>query len=137
MSLIKRYTALRSKKWYNRLMRINKEDIERDANPSTKPAFDRWTIRHMIGSIPLGVVVPNKSGTMLASSVAFEVGEEIVAKSKPEYYFRHESLGNKIVDIIFNQVGYEIGSALRNEWEGEEEEEEEFYEELEEIDYDP
>nr|BDI55285.1 MAG: DUF2585 containing protein [uncultured archaeon] len=129
MGLIERYTALRQKIWYNKLMRINKEDLERDARPETKTAFDRWTIRHMIGSIPIGMIKPNKSGHMLVSSVAFEVGEAVIARSKPEYSFRTEPLGNKVVDIIFNQIGYEIGSALVNEMFGEEEEEEYWEEE--------
>lgn len=138
MGLIERYTALRQRIWYNKLMRINQQDLERDAKPLTKPAFDRWTIRHMIGSIPIGMIKPNKSGHMLVSSVAFELGEAVIAKSKPEYYFRSEPIGNKIVDIVFNQIGYEIGSALVNEMFGasgapEEDEEEYWEEELEEY----
>jgi len=97
-------------------MRINKQDIKYDLKPETKPAFDRWTIRHFLGWTVLGLLKPDlEDKTVLALNIGSEIGEEFIAQADDEWKFRHEPIPNKIVDVIANQLGFMFGQGLRNE----------------------
>ncbi|OLS19732.1 MAG: hypothetical protein HeimC2_40380 [Candidatus Heimdallarchaeota archaeon LC_2] len=101
-------------KAYSKIWHQTDVDRKNNANPDQKGAFDLWTIRHFVGGFVIGLAVPNRSAEFFVGGVGFEAGEEWISTKNPKAKGAHESLTNKGTDLVANQMGYELGSAMRN-----------------------
>ena len=99
-------------KGYDKLWHVGSKDTERNLDTKKKGTFDLWSIRHFIGGFFIGLIIPNESVKMFGAGVAFEVGEEVLAEYTPAG--TSEPLSNKASDLVMNQLGYELGSGMRN-----------------------
>jgi hypothetical protein len=85
---------------------------------------DILTIVHFILYFILGVYFPNNKKEIFMFMILWELFEHLIVVNKttynlakkywiiPERYW-NESMGNKLVDIVANVVGYSLGSRLR------------------------
>ena len=100
-------------KWYHDIWVVGDVDKKRNKNTNEKGTFDWWTVRHFIGGFLIGLAIPYRRVEFFAGGVAFETGEEWLSRQQPDYSGAHEKLSNKGVDLVANQLGYELGSFTR------------------------
>lgn len=70
-----------------------------------------WSIVHILLYILIGLVLPNKWLLIILFSLIWEIYEYIMSRLTNDKYY-NESFINRILDIIFNLIGYYIGNLL-------------------------
>ena len=70
--------------------------------------YNAWSIVHVLWYILFALFIPNNWWFIIIISIIWELFEYIMSNHK---YF-DESIMNRICDIIFNLIGYYIGSIL-------------------------
>ncbi len=73
--------------------------------------FNEYTILHLIIYIIIGYYYPNKWIFIIIISFLWEIIEYILDKYKM-CSFCEEIIMNKIIDIIFNLLGYYLGNII-------------------------
>lgn len=78
-------------------------------NWSRGAVLDNWTLTHIIWS-QIGRRMGVTLKEMTALSVANEVGEAIIRRTRPDLMFgEHESPANIVADVAANVVGWHLG----------------------------
>ena len=84
-------------------MKINKIF---NSHTNDKNAINNWTITHFSFWVVIGLYYKHKYLQIFILSILWELFEIYF------YGINHETMVNRIIDIIFNMFGYYIGSQL-------------------------
>lgn len=95
-----------------KVLMYNSIDRKGEKNPNKKGTFEMWTIRHFIGSGIIALFIPGYTLPFMIGSVAFEWVERTTSHNSKIYAYRKEPLGNQLLDIIANTLGYLTGTYL-------------------------
>ena len=86
--------------------------------------IDEMSLVHIISFIIIGLIIKNNYKVALLISISWETIEFIIVNSKmgrkllrkywpiSEKYWNEKLLSNKFMDIVFDMIGYTIGSNI-------------------------